>query len=549
MVKKVNEESIKSKTNMLTSKIFQMASRKYKYKCNYQSVISESQNLLYASQRDIRFLRTEKIFTPDVCFDVIDVKHSGYKFRTSNAIMDLPYTILVTPGELYTPYEKLLLPFDFWTWILVFVTFSMTFLSIFIINHMPEKIKDVVYGKKVRTPVWNVVGLIFGIGQTRLPDKSFARFILLLFIWFCLMFQVCFQSKMFEFLTSDPRRPSPKTFIDLIDQNYTMYTLSSKDAKYSGINQKGLNIRTVHPNDLFRIFMSKSRNASAKIALIIDEDHLQELNQYPQMYSGWNRIGHGNMFTSQQVIGFHEYAFYFRMLKKSIDNMIDTGHIENLVKRNYNTNSQNFDVADDDPRVLAMSDLGFGFWIWVGCCCVSIVGFVIEQLFRLFKKPELTAFSAERPISNVGTRYQSEQGELEEIDQDQVEEVGQEVSERLDQEQSEESDQEQTDVEETSENQSQSSQNQEPQSINQSDNISNKTEERNMEVHAEVHQADEMEESLQYFEDMMDSNERRQSLSHATDLPEAISNFMDIELLREASECQETIERDLDKNP
>lgn len=74
-----------------------------------------------------------------------------------------------------------------------------------------------------------VVGLIFGIGQTRLPDRSFSRFILLLFIWFCLIFQVCFQSKLFEFMTSEPRRPLPKTIQDLIQRNYSMYSVQLHD--------------------------------------------------------------------------------------------------------------------------------------------------------------------------------------------------------------------------------------------------------------------------------------------------------------------------------
>jgi len=240
MVPVGDQKSIASERKMLSRAIFQIASKKYKYKCNFQSVISKSEGLLRYGPKDVEFVvENQKITYPNIYFEVIDVKQSNIRIRTSNSIMDLEYTALTTPGELYTPYEKLLLPFDTWTWILIFATYSATFVSIFLINHMPEKIKDVVYGKKVRTPVWNVVGLIFGIGQTRLPDKSFARFILLLFIWFCLIFQVCFQSKMFEFMTSEPRRPSPKTLADLADQNYELYALSFEDVIHSGIYQEG----------------------------------------------------------------------------------------------------------------------------------------------------------------------------------------------------------------------------------------------------------------------------------------------------------------------
>jgi len=230
------------------------------------------------------------------------------------------------------------------------------------------------------------------------------------------------------------------------------------------------------------------------------------------------------MFTSQQLIAFHDHVFYFRMLKKTIDSMIDTGQMENLVERSYNRNLQSFAVVYNEPIVLAMSDLEFGFWIWVGCCCVSIVGFALEQLCRLVKKSKHVELPAERPISNVGTRYRSDEEKLDEVDQDQSEDIDQDQSEDIDQEETERIGQHgTTDVNQRIE----ISQNQELENINQINDTSSKPEERNMEVLVEVHQADEMEESLLYFEAIIDSSERWQSVSHATDSPEAISSFMD----------------------
>ena len=240
--------------------------------------------------------------------------------------------------------------------------------------------------------------------------------------------------------------------------------------------------------------MTQSENASAKVALIIAEVDIQHLKQNTKRNIDWNRIGYRNMFTSQKVIAFHDHAFYFRMLKKTIDSMIDTGQMDNLVKISYKRNLQSFGVTYNGPKVLAMSDLEFGFLIWVGCCCVSIIGFMIEQLFRLVKKTKHVALPVDRPISNVGTRYRSDQGEVENK-----------------QDQSEDIDQEETEVDEMRQNQSQSSQNQDLENVNQNIDTRSKPEGRNMEVHAEVHEADEMEESLLYFEAIIDSNERQKS--------------------------------------
>jgi hypothetical protein len=73
-------------------------------------------------------------------------------------------TFMITPGEPFTNFEKLYLPFDFETWKYLFITFGSAFLLIVIINRLERKIKNLVYGKNVRNPAFNVVSIFFGIG-------------------------------------------------------------------------------------------------------------------------------------------------------------------------------------------------------------------------------------------------------------------------------------------------------------------------------------------------------------------------------------------------
>jgi hypothetical protein len=77
-------------------------------------------------------------------------------------------------------------------------------------------------------PAYNVVSIFFGIGQTRLPVENFSRFVWLLFIWFCLIFRTCYQSKLFEFMTSDMRKPLPESVDDLREMNYTIMLMDKK---------------------------------------------------------------------------------------------------------------------------------------------------------------------------------------------------------------------------------------------------------------------------------------------------------------------------------
>jgi hypothetical protein len=85
-------------------------------------------------------------------------------------------------------------------------------------NHNPNSFAG------IANPAYNALGILFGISQLRLPRESFSRFILLLFIWFCLIFRTCYQSMMFEFMTSDMQKPLPASLDDLIKMNYTIVT-------------------------------------------------------------------------------------------------------------------------------------------------------------------------------------------------------------------------------------------------------------------------------------------------------------------------------------
>ena len=161
---------------------------------------------------------------PNVYLQINSLDYIGLlTIRTSSVVTNLNYLVFVTPAEKYTPYEKFSLPFDLETWILLVTTFIVTFLSIFVINRFSKSTQSLVYGHRVETPLWNVISIFFGIAQTKLPNKLFSRFILTMFIYFCLIFRTCFQSKFFEFMTSEPRRLPPKVIEDLIDRKYNVF--------------------------------------------------------------------------------------------------------------------------------------------------------------------------------------------------------------------------------------------------------------------------------------------------------------------------------------
>lgn len=65
--------------------------------------------------------------------------------------------------------------------------------------------------------------VFFGIGMTQLPGRNFARFLLMLYILFCLVIRTAYQGKQFEFLQKDMRPADVETIDEMIEKNFTFH--------------------------------------------------------------------------------------------------------------------------------------------------------------------------------------------------------------------------------------------------------------------------------------------------------------------------------------
>lgn len=127
------------------------------------------------------------------------------------------YSFIVTKGLSYSPMEKLFLPFDLETWIMIMITFAIGFFTIFIIYRLKRVVQRFVFGTFIRDPSFNLTSIFFGISVTRLPGRNFARFLFMLFTLYCLIVRSAYQGKMFEFLKVDVKKPTANSVDDLVD--------------------------------------------------------------------------------------------------------------------------------------------------------------------------------------------------------------------------------------------------------------------------------------------------------------------------------------------
>jgi hypothetical protein len=144
------------------------------------------------------------------------------------------------------------------------------------------------------------------------------------------------------------------------------------------------NITVISGYDLIRILKTQSQNSSAKIALCVDELFQNHIESITQQNLGWYQLENTVMYTAHDVFAFHGQSIYLKMMTKLIDRMISAGIMNYLIENHYTKKSKfgQFNIA---PKTLNLTDFQVCFNIWMGCCALSILVFIIEQLSRLKK--------------------------------------------------------------------------------------------------------------------------------------------------------------------
>lgn len=144
--------------------------------------------------------------------------------RISQVYITFPLAImrnrfLVTRGLSYTPAEKMILPFDRWSWILIISSVAIGFIVIGVTVHIvPKSIKHLTIGEMTSDPSFNLVRIVFGMQLTRVATGNCARLLVMIFILFCMVMRTAYQAKSFEFVTGNVRKSTPSSVQELLDR-------------------------------------------------------------------------------------------------------------------------------------------------------------------------------------------------------------------------------------------------------------------------------------------------------------------------------------------
>lgn len=130
--------------------------------------------------------------------------------------------------------------------------------------------------------------------------------------------------------------------------------------------------------EFYRIYQTQSQNASAKTSLLIT-DLFQSYAEYTKQQSdNWIKLKDVMHVTHGGIVA-KPNSFYFEMIEKTVHSLIDTGVMNYLIE-NHIGRKLTFRKPENEPKVLSINDLLFGFNIWLGFCVLSVICFFVEYL-------------------------------------------------------------------------------------------------------------------------------------------------------------------------
>ncbi|KAG5671218.1 hypothetical protein PVAND_001427 [Polypedilum vanderplanki] len=360
----------------------------------------------------LNFSNPENAKFAGLTYEIIEIMSKNYNFTPH-------YTLgVVQNSKLSTQNTKkfkvpLTFPFDTTTWILIFFIFGTTFVIIFGLQFCPQWIRIIIFGKGVNSPAYNALGIFFGISQLRFPEENFCRVILLIFILFCLIIRTCWQSMMFEFMTTDMRKPLPTLIEDFIEMNYTIVIENVKFIYYKEFlkNRKSPNLiilnETVQYSNLYEeALLEKSK---IKYAFFVNEIEHASWNL---TYKASLPVLENERLKKSIALSVFKNNILQHQMNEVIDRLIPMGILKFLSDYGRWYVNRPVDAEIEDPRkILSMNDLEFGFVIFLGALAFSIVVFICELLslsMRRFLKNLFGLFEFLRVIREILKVYHNE---------------------------------------------------------------------------------------------------------------------------------------------
>lgn len=134
---------------------------------------------------------------------------------------------VIPPGMELSSFEKFVRPLDTTTWIFYLGFIGVALFVIYAVKRTSTSTQNFVFGEGVNNPILNLVIAIMGGNQHVEPRKNFARYLLMMFLIFCLVMRTLYQGSMFRFIKSKVYHREVQSLDEMLKNDFKFYTVPS----------------------------------------------------------------------------------------------------------------------------------------------------------------------------------------------------------------------------------------------------------------------------------------------------------------------------------
>lgn len=200
----------------------------------------------------------------------------------SASYLNLPYLLAIPQGRPMTPFERLIKPFRYIIWSCFSSMFIFAILFIYYLRFLGRsKLMDFVYGQGNRLPFSNLLSTLFGGSVlSSLPNRNFARFILIAWLWYTTVMRTAYSGQLYNILQDGKARNTMSSFQEVVNKNYTIYAFPAVEKVLKFIdpqpNTGQINAKNTVPDIFAKISEPNTKN---RIALCLLEYSIRSYNQ------------------------------------------------------------------------------------------------------------------------------------------------------------------------------------------------------------------------------------------------------------------------------
>lgn len=264
----------------------------------------------------------------------------------------------------------------------------------------PQFIYDFVIGKNVRTPMFNILGVMYGNPLATLPKRNFARFLVMNFILYYLIIRTVYQGGIYKILKYRQRKPELSSIDEIMEKGYDFYLYETFASRAQ--DMKFYSRRKVFPNDDIEIYRQKTLDPNFKGVVVNYINQILYLNE--QNYKNFSyKLCKEALMTNNFVFYFRKNHYLVDEVSSLIDLMLMSGICKHIRRRYMNDIFLSIDLEDRRPKPLEMKYFMGAFRFLFMFNSIAFVVFMIE-IFMNLKRRYL--FRLSRIFFNKCKRFQ-----------------------------------------------------------------------------------------------------------------------------------------------